>query len=227
MTDSEYEALIATLQKNDRAILDELRRRGSVGASVSDVRPVTLSPQTGKPLAYGLTRELERLQGAGLVRLVGKNPARYAVVSLADVEKAATAFRLKSNRKKKKKKTAGRTRIAELRKYEHGDYSEFYRVYRRVIELSEYVSKNLPKMAFWEVAPKDELARVVEELADLRDALDSAFVLLEQRADDDELIAKIAKLEETKGRTDPEAETARTLAKKLRRQYDQRIGVLD
>lgn len=224
MTDSDYNSIVAGLQRNDRAMLEEMRRiRG--GSSASELRHVTVGPKTGKPLEYGLTREFDRLQALGLIRLVAKGPARYEPVPPAEVEEAANNYRLKKKRTKKRK--SSRNRLVELRAYEHGDYSEFYRVHRRVIELSDYLSHQLVKMAFWAAAPKDELARVVNELADLQDAIDAAVVCLKQRADDDELLAKIAKLEKTDGRTPAEAATARALAAKLRNQYDRRVGVLD
>lgn len=224
MTESDYDKTVAGLQRNDRAMLEEMRRAGGA-SSASDLRHVTVSPKTGKPLEYGLTRELDRLQALGLVREVAKKPARYEPVRPADVEEAASNYRLKTKRTKKRR--GSRNRLVELRAYEHGDYSEFYRVHRRVIELSDFVSRQLVKMAFWAAAPKDELARVVDELADLRDAIDAAVICIKQRTDDDALLDKIAKLENTQGRTEPEAATARSLAAKLRSQYDQRVGVLD
>lgn len=224
MNDSEYDNIVAGLQRNDRAMLDEMRRLRRP-SSASELRHVTVGPKTGKPLEYGLTREFDRLRALGLIRLVAKSPARYEVVPPAEVEEVANNYRLKKKRTKKRK--SSRNRLVELRAYEHGDYSEFYRVHRRVIELSDYLSHQLVKMAFWQAAPKDELARVVGELAELQDAIDSAVACLKQRAEDDELLAKIAKLENTEGRTAPEAATARAIAAKLRNQYDQRVGVLD
>lgn len=224
MTESEYNEIVERLQRNDRAMLEEMRRLRRP-ASASDLRRVTVGPKTGKPLEYGLTREFERLQAVGLIRLAAKNPSRYAPVPIAEVEEAANHFRLKKKRTKKRR--SSRNRLTELRAYEHGDYSEFYRVHRRVIELSDYVSHHLVKMAFWAAAPKDELARVVDELADLRDAVDTAVACLSQRTDDDALLEKIAKLEQTHGRTAAEAATARSLAAKLRSQYERRVGVLD
>lgn len=205
-------------------MLKEIVRLGK-GASASDLRHVTLGPKTGKPLAYGLTREFERLQADGLVKQVDKSPSRYAAVPAAQVGVAAETYRLKKKRRIKRR--GSRPRLTELRHYEHGDYSEFYRVHRRVIELSDLVGRDLPKMAFWAAAPKDEFARVVDELADLRDAIDAAFACLKQRVEDDDLLTKIAKLEQTNGRTPAETKTAKGLADKLRAQYYQRIGVLD
>src|SRR5262245_22025305 len=136
MTKDEYEALVAKLDPNDRAILAEAKRLGAP-ASVAQLRPVTVGAKTGKPLACGLTRELGRLQAAGLLRQVEKNPSRYAAVPLSEFEDAADRFAHRSRRRVKRK--SNRSRMVELKTYEHGDYAEFYRVYRRLVELGEYV----------------------------------------------------------------------------------------
>jgi hypothetical protein len=221
MTRDEYEALIAKLDPNDHAILAEIKRLGR--ATMSGVRHVTRAPKTGKPMEYGLTRERDRLERAGLIRRVPRTrPTEYEAVSTSAVEEAAREFELRKKRTRKRR--SSRQRLVELRAYEHGDYSEFYRVHRRVIELGDYVGHHITRMAFWEAAPKDDLSRVATELGELRDAIDTAFVCLKQRADDDDLLAKIEKLEATNGRTPAERETARSLALRLRKQYDQRVG---
>lgn len=222
MERAEYEALVVGLGSNERAMLEETRRLGK--ASASSLRHVTKGPKTGKPLAYGLTRELRKLEELGLLRRVGRgNPAEYEVVPLAGVEEAARRYELRGKRRKRRRSTSAR--IAELRVYEHGDYSEWYRVHRRVVELTDYVGKQITRMAFWRAAPKDELARTAQDLADLQEALDLAFECLKQRADDDELLSKIEKLSATSGRTGAEVETARALARKLQTQYEQRVGL--
>ena len=222
MEKTEYEGLVAGLGENERAILEEARRRGK--ASVRLLRPVTKSPSTGAPLAYGLTRELRKLQELGLLRQVKPaHPAHYEAVPLAQVEEAAKRYELRGKRKRKRRRSPS-ARIAELRIYEHGDYSEFYRVHRRVVELTDYVGRYITKMAFWAAAPKDDLARTAQDLADLQEALDQAFACLKQRADDDDLLAKIEKLSVESGRTPGEIENARTLARRLKAQYDQRVG---
>lgn len=221
MTQDEYDALVAKLDPNDRSILHEAKRLGT--ATVSDLRPVTRGRKTAKPMEYGLTRELERLQTAGLLRLVGTKPARYAAVPLAEVDDAADRHALRKKRKAKRK--TNRSRIVDLRRYEHGDYAEFYRVHRRVVELGEYVAVQIPKMAYWRVAPKEDLAQIATELIALRVAIDDAMVCLKERADEDELLARIQKLEAEDGRTGPEVEAFRATAQKLRRQYEQRVGV--
>jgi hypothetical protein len=220
MTQDEYDALVARLDANDRAMLVEANRLGT--AIVADLRPVTRGRKTGQPLAYGLSRELTRLQTAGLLRQVGKNPARYAAVPVAEVEDAKDRYALRTQRKKKRK--SNRSRMVDLRTYEHGDYAEFYRVHRRLVELGEYVSVQIPKMTYWQVAPKEDLAQIANELISLRVAIDDAMMCLKERADDDELRARIEKLEAENGRTGPELEAFRATAQKLRRQYEQRVG---
>ncbi len=222
MRQEDYDALVAKLDSNDRAMLAETKRLGT--ATVSELRPVTRGPKTGKPMEYGLTRELHRLQEKGLLRQVEKKPkAKFAAVPLAEVEDATERYALRKKRKTKRK--TNRSRMADVRTYEHGDYAEFYRVHRRVVELGEYVAVHITKMAYWQAAPKDDLAQVATELIALRDAIDDAMMCLKERADDDEALARIEKLEATNGRTGAEAESYKEVARKLRRQYDQRVGL--
>lgn len=219
---AEYESLVASLGENERAMLAEIKRVGK--ATAPELRHVTKSPTTGAPLAYGLTRELTRLQEAGLIRQLGrKSPRRFQAVAPSGVEEAGNIYALRKKRPTKRK--SPKQRLVELRTLEQGDYSEFYRVHRRVVELGEYVSRSITRMAFWEAAPKDDLARVVQELAELREAIDEALACLKQRADGDDILTKIAKLEATDGRTPAERETALALARKLRSQYDQQVGL--
>lgn len=221
MTKDDYDALVERLDPNDRAMLAETQRLGT--ATVSALRPVTRGRKTGKPMEYGLTRELERLQTAGLLRQVGKTPARYAAVAPGEVEDAKDRYALSKKRKVKRK--SNRSRMIDLKKYEHGDYAEFYRVHRRLVELGDYVGVHIPKMAYWQVAPKEDLAQIARELIALRNAIDDAMMCLKERADDDELRARIEKLQAENGREGPELEAFRAAAEKLQRQYDQRVGV--
>ena len=219
MEQDRYDALVAGLHPNERAILGVAHQLGK--AKVSEMRPVTKGAKTGLPLAYGLTRELRALEETGLLRRVKGVPARYEAVKPGEVEDAAQVYSVRKRRSKKKR--SARSRIVELRKREVGDYSEFHRVHRYIVEASEYLTIHLSKMAFWEAAPKEDLARSVEELANLIDAIDQALTLLKERADDDALIVKIEKLEKTKGRTAAETESAHALARRLRAQYEDRL----
>ncbi len=220
MLQSDYVALVERLGRNERAILDETRRLGK--ASAPELRPVTRGTKTGLPMAYGLTRELRALEEQGLIRRVGRGvPKRYEAVKPEAVEDAVQAYSVRKRRSVKRR--SQRSRITELRAYEHGDYSEFHRVHRRLLESTEYIAHHLSRMAFWEAAPKEDLARSVDDLGDLVDAIDQAMICLKERADDDALLAKIEKLEKTKGRTTAETETARNLARRLRGQYEDRL----
>lgn len=219
MNESDYNVLVARMDRNARAMLAEAQRLGK--ATVAQLRPVTKGAKTGLPMAYGLTRELLALQETGLLRRIGRNPATYEAVKAADVENAVLVYNARKRRSRKRK--SSRSRIDELRTYEHGEYSEFYRVHRRLIESTEYIGRYLSRMAFWEAAPKEDLARSVDDLADLVEAIDQALVCLKERADDDAILAKVEKLEKTKGRTAAETESARALARKLRTQYEDRL----
>src|SRR4051812_12819654 len=102
MNKVEYEALVETLDPNDRAILNETKRLGD--ATVAMLRPVTKSPSTGEPLAYGLTRELRRLQERGLLRRVERgHPARYAAVAVEKVEAAAHSYEIHKRKRTRKR----------------------------------------------------------------------------------------------------------------------------
>ena len=220
MNQTEYDALVGGMGKNERAIVEEMRRRGK--ATAPDLRPVTIGPKTGLPLAYGLTRELRALEEHGLIRRVGRTtPAAYEAVRPADVENAVQVYSVRKRRSKKRRSV--RSRIVELRANEHGDYTEFHRVHRYLVESSEYLTHHLSRMAFWEAAPKEDLAKSVDDLADLIDAIDQALTCLKARADDDAILAKVEKLEKTKGRTTAESESARALGRKLRTQYEDRL----
>src|SRR4051794_30951862 len=165
MEEAAYNDLIESLPDNERAMLVETKRLGKATATV--LRPVTKSPTTGEPLAYGLTRELSRLQELGLVRRVARTKVRtYEVVPRSAVEEESEKYKLRGKKAKPRKRSqrSAKARRAQMRgAIEQGDYTEFYRVHLRVTELAEYVSRQITRMALWEAAPKDDLAQVVEE----------------------------------------------------------------
>jgi hypothetical protein len=220
MNQDQYDALVAGLGSNERGMLGVALSLGK--AKVSDMRAATVGHKTGKPLAYGLTRELQVLEQEGLLQRIGRAaPAMYAAVKPGDVEAAVQVYSVRKRRAKKKR--SFKPRIAELRAKEKGNYSEFHRVHRYLVESTEYIAHHITKMAFWEVAPKEDLARSVEDMAALIDAIDQALTCLKERAEDDALLDKIEKLARTKGRTAAEAATAEGLARKLRTQYEDRL----
>src|SRR5688500_10226992 len=122
MNQTQYDALVASLDSNERGMLAVAEKLGK--ARVSDMRAATVGRKTGRPLAYGLTRELENLEQRGLIQRIGrKAPAEYAFVKPGDVEGAAQVFSVRKRRSTKKRRNL-RPRIAELRAKESGQYSE-------------------------------------------------------------------------------------------------------
>jgi hypothetical protein len=180
------------------------------------------APMLREPVSRsdGLTFELRRLCELGLIRPVGRkaidgnHPAiAYVTVPLQDVEKARERYAVRGPKKRRRRRSSG-PGVAHMREMEGGDYEHWYRVRRRVLELTQIVTQ-AEKMSFWETAPEDEREIVLNELRDLRDATQDAIAAFEMRADDDATREKIAKLRTTDGRTPPEAATSHRLADKL------------
>lgn len=213
MNEQELEKLVAGLARTEHDIYNTLTAQQG---------PMT-APMLRGPVhrTDGLTMELRHLCELGLIRpigkkvLVGKHPAMaYVTVPLRDVEQARERFAVRSPRRRRQGRRSGGPSIAQLREMERGDYEQWYRVRRRVIELTQIVVQ-AEKMSFWEAAPDDERHLVLRELHELGAATEDAIAALQMRAKDDATREKIGKLRETNGRTTAESATARRLAKKL------------
>jgi hypothetical protein len=70
-------------------------------------------------------------------------------------------------------------------------------------------------MAFWSAAPPDELEWVRKEIEDLVEWGQQALEAIQTRQEDDATRRKIAKMQNTTGRTVHEIEVARRKAEKL------------
>jgi hypothetical protein len=104
MEEAEYQALVDSLPENERAMLDEMKRLGKATAPM--LRPVTKSPTTGLPLAYGLTRELRRLEALGLIRRVGRTRVKtYEVAPHTAVEAEADKYKLRGKKARPRKRS--------------------------------------------------------------------------------------------------------------------------
>lgn len=213
MTEQERNDLVRGLSMSEQQIYNVMAARGG---------PMT-APMLREPVrrSDGLTMELRRLCELGLIRpigrkvIVGKHPAMaYVTVSLPDVEKVRERFAVRSPRRRRQRRGPGGPTIAQLREMERGDYEHWYRVRRRVLELTQIVVQ-AERMSFWETAPEDERDLVLGELHGLQEATEDAIAAFEMRKDDDSTREKIGKLRETNGRTSAEAATARRLADKL------------
>lgn len=213
MTEQERDDLVRALSPTEKAIY------GTLAASDG---PMT-APMLREPVRRtdGLTFELRRLSELGLIRPLGKkaidgrHPAMaYTIVAPADVENARDRFAVRSPSRRRVGRRNGGPTIAQLREMEHGDYEQWYRVRRRILELVHIVVQ-AEKMSFWEAAPDDERDLVLGELRRVQVATEDAIAAFEMRKDDDATREKIEKLRRTKGRTAAEASTAHRLADRL------------
>lgn len=213
MTEQERDELLASLSRTEQDIYRTMMASGG---------PMT-APMLRGPVRRtdGLTMELRHLSELGLLRPVGKRSINgkpsamvYVLVPISDIERARERFAIRSPRRRKQGRRSRGATIAQLRTMEHGDYEHWYRVRRRILELTQIVVQ-AEKMSFWEAAPQDERELVLNELTDLHVATGEAIAAFQMRDDDDAVRAKIEKLQETNGRTDAEVATARRLATKL------------
>jgi hypothetical protein len=210
LTEQERDDLLSSLSTTEQLIYKAMVAQGG---------PMT-APMLRAPVrrSDGLTMELRRLCQLGLIRplgrrvIVGKHPAMaYLTVGLSDIEKARERFAVRGPRRRRRRPGPG---IAQLREMEQGDYEHWYRIRRRVLELTQVVVQ-AEKMSFWEVAPEDERELVLGELCGLKVATEDAIAAFQMREDDDSMREKIRKLRATNGRTPAEAATGRRLADKL------------
>jgi len=215
MTEQELQTLLSGLSRTEQDIYKTLTAQQG---------PMT-APMLRGPVRRtdGLTMELRHLCELGLIRpigrkvIVGKHPAMaYVTVPVRDIERARERFAIRSPRRRRRGRRSGGPGIPQLREMERGDYEQWYRVRRRVIELNQIVVQ-AEKMSFWEAAPDDERRLVLSELQELLAATEDAIAAFEMRADDDATRDKIDKLRATNGRTPAENATARRLADKLER----------
>ncbi|MBA3432160.1 MAG: hypothetical protein H0U16_11870 [Actinobacteria bacterium] len=213
MTEQELATVLEALSRTEQDIYKTLD---------AEQGPMT-APMLRGPVRRtdGLTMELRRLCELGLVRplgkkvIAGRHPAMaYVTVPLKDVEKAAERFNVRSPRRRRRSRHSRGPGISQLREMERGDYELWYRVRRRVLELTQMVVQ-AEKMSFWDAAPEDERELVLAELRGLQVATEDAIAAFQMRAEDDATREKIEKLRETNGRTAAETATARRLARKL------------
>lgn len=213
MTDQELQTILSALSRTEQDIYKTLiAQQGAMTA------PMLRGPVRRTD---GLTMELRHLCELGLIRplgrkvIEGRHPAMaYVTVPVREIEHARERFAVRSPRRRRRGRRSGGPGIAGLREMERGDYEQWYRVRRRLLELTQIVVQ-AEKMSFWESAPDDERELALGELRDLLTATEDAIAAFQMRADDDATREKIGKLRATNGRTPAEAATARRLADKL------------
>jgi hypothetical protein len=222
MTESEYQAILAGMPRVYHVILAELKGHDVMTAP-------QLRRPTGRP--DGLTVELRRLQSLGFVRAIGPvpkptdgtringiRPMQYQYVRPADVEEAREAHASAKRRMKKRKVVSFGARERELQVLarEEGEYGAYYQQRTNTIRYGHSV-KLLGTQAFWDAAPRYDLARQAEEIVEIIECSFAGLEALALRAKDDEEHARIEKIMRSNGRTPEELDSFRNVGEKLKK----------
>ena len=177
-------------------------------AALEDGKQSSTELRAGR--ADGMTAELRRLMGLGLIRLAGRAPAKsgipprmYERVSMAEIEAEAEKF---AARRPTRRSRSAASKLTEMRRRQRGEFSGWHRTRTRILE-ETHLLVQLETMAFWEVVPDDELALVLDEVLELREWANAAIEAINERKTDDATRAKIMKLRATTGRTEAEVAT--------------------
>jgi hypothetical protein len=200
-------------------VYDALLARGERGITRDDFTGDTID---GGSEIRSLTAEITRL------RLEHDQPIvfdrRRGNWHLTTPEKAAKRPRRRRSKKGPKERpyTPG-SRAQELKeraKKDPGDYSKWLAKRKSVVNFARNVAQIEP-MIFWKHAPEDEIVEAMEELLDAYEAVTRALAAVDVRLEDEETRATIVKMmENTKGRTKHEIETAKRLAARKRDKAD-------
>jgi hypothetical protein len=225
--ENEYEAGVEReVQERPRLrqMLEAYRARGPMNDKDLQAALPTASWRTNKGLpftAVGMeVRTLRRrLAELGLIQPAGREPtgaAIYKATPPGQAEAAARKFAnaLKRGKKRKSRGQSAAAKLADMRKMVPGEWSQFDRTRRTILRLGPALEAIEP-MAFWEAAPPDELAWVRQEIEDLVEWGHRALEAMKTRQEDDATRLKIAKLQNTSGRTDHEIAAARRAGEKL------------
>jgi hypothetical protein len=202
-----------------RRVYDALLVRGERGITREDFTGDTID---GGPEIKSLTAELTRL------RLEHDQPIVFdrgrGNWHLTTPEKAAKRPRRRRSKKGPKERPytpASRAqRLKERASKDPGEYSKWLVKRKSVVNFARSAAQIEP-MIFWKHAPEDEIVEVMEELLDAYEAVTRALAAVDVRLEDEETRATIAKMiENTKGRTKHEIETAKKLAARKRGKAD-------
>jgi hypothetical protein len=192
-----YEALRDGGPSTDRQLRELLRSRGSGPRDAME-----------KLLPTGLVRQ------AGVASTAGK-PKLWEATPLSEVEATAKSYEVRKPRRRRAPKSVGR-RLGQLRQMEDGDCREWYPARDQILAaygpLAQFV-----RMAFWEAVQPDELELALKEIEELHEATGEAAEVGRERMKHEKHKSKIEKLRSTKGRPEPEKETAHRLADNLNR----------
>jgi hypothetical protein len=225
MTMNDYEAgLEPELERRPRLrqALQAFGDRGLTDLELQAALPTTeWRTSRGRPFGdVGIeVRTLRRrLAELGLIQPSGRRPSGAAIYKKTPpgrAEAAARAFAGALGRAKKRKtRGVAAAKLAEMRKLEPGEWTQFDKTRKTILRLSPALRAILP-MSFWEVVPSDELDWLRQEIEDLVGWGQQALDAFKTRKEDDALRGKIEKLQETAGRNEHEIANAKRIAKKL------------
>jgi hypothetical protein len=207
MKDAEFQRVLAAMPRGRRRVFDVIR---------NCPQPVTqrdlhrLLAKTSRKVKF--TDMLTPLARAGLIRAAGqKRDGGRAAATLWEATPLPAIERERARYAADHSGPSHSERIADLRRMERGDFGDWYRARRRVVELSQLMTEIEP-MTFWEAAPDEDLTLVDEELAQLEAWVRRVRDARVARQEDDATRTKIAQLRETDGRTPSEAEAFRRKA---------------
>lgn len=213
MTENELAATLAALAGTDRRVYAALREAGKMTDRM-------LREELGSR-GSGPRNALEKLLELGLVRPADKaqspgRPQLYERTPLGEVEQQAAKYGARKPRRREAKGTPASSRLGRLRRQEQGNWTDWQHTRRRILE-ETMLLYSIDKMAFWNVAPEDELEFVLDEVVALREWCDQVLCALGQRRADDSKRRKIEKMiGNLNGRTPAEIAALQKKAAELR-----------
>ncbi len=160
----------------------------------------------------------KRLAELGLIQHAGtgaKGAVRWKVTPPERIEAVAQRY-ANARKRTPKRRRSPHAKLAEMRRTIAGDWTAWQKTRKLILQLGGALEA-VEVMAFWESAPPEERAWVRDEIADLVEWGQAALAAFDQRAEDDKVREKIAKLTENmSGRTDAERAAAERRAEVLR-----------
>jgi hypothetical protein len=220
MTEKELQDAIAAMPPGRRAIYEIIRERGPV-----TIREI-VEAQHGHPSRKAsLTDRLKPLQRDGLIYSPGKRRVKdrdvllWVATPAPDIERWVHCYQEETRRRLaegRQRRGSHQRRAQEFRRLQTGDYDEWYTARERLVWLAQ-VLPTIEAAQFWEAAPPEDREDVIEDLAEIQEWISRVYDAYLDRAEDDQLRERVAKLRATNGRTPEEAAAFRRKANRLSR----------
>lgn len=192
--------------------------QGETGSSRHTKRTMV---RRGVGPGHWLAAEYDFLCSLGIMREVGMLPGHrktlamhYELTPVDEVARAAAEWSRRVPRKKSKRRTSKREML-RMPTRDAGDAVVWIRTRKGIDGLCDLLTALLPAQALWDCIPDEDLAILADDLANLEDAVQTAWETLSERVVDDAERERIQKLRNTTGRTPEEARSFRAMADKL------------